>query len=208
MAPRTESRAGPTRSTRSTRWAYRTSTVCSPISSASGWTRNGSAPACCRSPPNHIRSTGCATPRTAGEGRLLDTAAGARGGELADLPGGPVTARTRARIVHPAKLALRTGPRVHGRRRADLRAHQRHRAGHRRVAPCGWTPPRRRSRRARRCWRRTSIRACCDATACTPCRCTTTCWPPSLSPMGSWTASAGGTGRESGTARTSFTTTG
>ena len=22
-------------------------------------------------------------------------------------------------------------------------------------------------------------RACCDATGCTPCRCTTTCWPPS-----------------------------
>ena len=51
-------------------------------------------------------------------------------------------------------------------------------------------------------------RACCGATGCAPCRCTTTCWPPSRSPTRSSTASAGGAGRESATAPTNFTTTG
>jgi hypothetical protein len=47
-----------------------------------------------------------------------------------------------------------------------------------------------------------------DGAGCTPCRYTTTCWPPSRSPMRSSTASAGGAGRESATPPTNFTTTG
>jgi hypothetical protein len=57
------------------------------------------------------------------------------------------------------------------------------------------------------CWRRMSFRACCGATGCTPSRCTTTCWPPSLLPTRSSTASDGGAGRESATAPTNFITT-
>ena len=105
MEPRTESRAGPTRSTRSMRWACRTSTVCSQTSSALGWTRNGSAPGCSRSPPNRIRSTGCGTAADSGEGRFLDTQqVRAEVNSPTYLAG--LFSPDSCAIVHPAKLAF------------------------------------------------------------------------------------------------------
>ena len=114
-----------------------------------------------------------------GEGRFLAQTEVRGEVAFADLPGGPVQPRHVA-IVHPAKLAFElaracqeagvqiyehTNATSHGLRRSRRFAS---RAG-------GGTI----TARPASCLRPTSFRACCGATGCTPCRCTTTCWPPS-----------------------------
>ena len=145
--------------------------------------------------------------RRRGRGAAARPARSPRRGSLADLSRGPVQPRHLCDRAS-GQARVRTGPRLPGSRCAHLRAHQRAAPGLRRRRAARRHAARRPSPAATPCWRRMSFRACCGATGCTPCRCTTTCWPPSRSPTRSSTASAGGAGRESATAPTNFTTTG
>ena len=204
---RTESRAGPTRSTRSRRWAGRTSTACRPISSRLGldveWQRTGMLSVATE--PHQV--DWLRRRRRRRRGPAARPARGPRRGSLADLSGGPVQPRHLCDRAS-GQARVRTGPRLPGSRRAHLRAHQRTAPGLRRRRAAHPLPARRPSPPQRRAGDERLSRACCGATGCTPCRCTTTCWPPSHSPTRSSTASAGGAGRESATAPTNFTTTG
>ena len=175
---RTERRGGPTRSSSSTSWAWRTWTGCRPRSNGSDldveWQRTGMLGVATE--PHQVTwlrgvggRGGRPVPR---RGRR------ARRGGLADVPGRAAEHRDTCAIVHPAKLvfelaracteagvsiyehtnatSLDSGHRRHPRRCRRRRHHGgAGRAGDERLPP-----------------------PACGATDCTRCRSTTTCWPP------------------------------
>ncbi len=136
---------------------------------ARAWTSTGSAPACCRSPPNRIRSTGCSEAADDGAGPVPRRRRGARRGGVADLPGRPVQPPTPCAIVHPAKLAFELA-RACAEAGVQIFEHTNVTVDRRSGAASGSTAgDGTRSPPTRRCWPPTSFRACCGATGCTPC---------------------------------------
>ncbi len=176
MASRTERRAGPARWHSSRRWAWRTSTVCRPISNASVSTWTGNAPGCCPSRPSRIRRTGCRMPRPPVRGTSWGWRRCGRKSTRRPISPGcstPAPARSftppSSRWNWPAPVSRRGSTSTSTPRRAR------------------WTPGAATSASRRRAGRSplagsssrpTCSRAYCDVTGCTPCRCTTTCCPP------------------------------
>ena len=130
MAWRTESPAGPRKSRSSRRWGGTTLTACRPISSGWGLTSTGSAPGCCRSRRNRIRSPGCEEAARRRRGPVRSRSARfvtevASPTYLAGLFSPDTLA-----IVHPAKLAFELARACAEAGVRDLRADERHVDGH------------------------------------------------------------------------------